>query len=108
MVTHTLVFSFPETMPKPDREQFFSELGEAVLGTGLAQSFIHKPHLPLPSDAHAPVFVSSGLAEVRCADLAALEKLSVHPLLGEFVLRWHGRFPYQVVWVNSDAAPGLP
>ncbi|MGP3970987.1 hypothetical protein [Streptomyces sp. 6N223] len=107
MVTHTLVFSFPETMSGPDRERFFSELADTIRGTGLAESFDHRPHLPLPSDTHAPVFVSSAMAEVRCADLAALKKLSVHPLLGEFVLRWHDRFPYQVVWINSDATSPL-
>ncbi|GAB3744480.1 hypothetical protein GCM10027598_79140 [Amycolatopsis oliviviridis] len=102
MLTHTLVFSFPDSMSGSDRERFFGELANIIGSSGIADSFVYRKHVPLAEESHAPVFVSSAIAEVRCADLGTLEKLSVHPPLGEFTQRWMTAFPYQVVWVNSE------
>jgi hypothetical protein len=102
MVTHTLIFSFLEEMSEMDRAQFFSEASAVILGSGLAESYQQRRHIPLPGDANSPVFVASAMAQVRCADLDAIQKLFTHPPLGEFVQRWQAKFPYQVVWVNTE------
>lgn len=103
MVKHTLVFSFPEAMSGSDRDQFFSEAATAILGSGLVESFNHKPHLPLPGDARSPFFISSAMAEIRCVDLSTLQKLFEYSPLHEFVQRWQAIFPYKMVWVNTEA-----
>ncbi|QEU89979.1 hypothetical protein [Streptomyces kanamyceticus] len=102
-VVHTLVFSFPGTMPKAQQDAFYAELRDVVMGSGLALSVDHKPHLPLPDDANAPVFVSSGIAELRCKDLATLERLTGYQPLNDFRTRWQAKYPYQVVWTNHQA-----
>ncbi|MFE0171394.1 hypothetical protein ACFWZ2_03690 [Streptomyces sp. NPDC059002] len=102
-VVHTLIFSFPGTMPADQQATFYDELRDVVMGSGLALSVDHKPHLPLPDDAQAPVFVSSGIAELRCKDLATLERLTGYQPLNDFRTRWQAKYPYKVVWTNHAA-----
>lgn len=105
MVMHTLIFSFPEQMSQADRDQFFREGSALVLGSRLAESYEHKRHIPVTSDAAAstsPVFAASGVARIRCASLEAMRELFAYPPLGEFVRRWQSRFPYQVVSANTE------
>ena len=102
MLTHTLVFSFPDAMSGSDRERFSGELADIITGSGIADSFAYREHIPLGDESHAPVFVSSAIAEVRCADLAALEKLAAHPPLAQHIEHWMSVFPYRVVWVNIE------
>lgn len=101
-VVHTLVFSFPDAMPDDQRTQFFTEMSDVVMGSGLAQTIDHRPHLRLPDDDYAPVFVASAITEIRCQDLATLETLSGYPALGDFRSRWQAKYPYQVVWTNHQ------
>ena len=101
MTIHTLVFSLSPDMTVQDREKFFAEMGSVMLNGG-AQKFEHRPHLPLPADAHAPVFVASAVAQVSFADLDAVAAAFALPALREFMGRWQERFPYKVVWVNHE------
>jgi hypothetical protein len=105
MVTHTLLFSFPEEMTEADREQFFREGADVVLGSGLAQSYRYERHVPLASGASAavpPAFATSWIARITCADFDAMRHLFASPRLGEFTRRWHGKFPYDVASANSE------
>ncbi|QMU67345.1 hypothetical protein [Streptacidiphilus sp. P02-A3a] len=105
MVTHTLVFSFPADMTEADRDRFFQEGSALVLGSGLAESYEHRRHIPLVDDVGevlAPVFVASAIAQVRCRDLDAMRRLFAYPALGAFVQRWQRQFPYQAVTINSQ------
>ncbi|MFE0379344.1 hypothetical protein ACFW1M_28075 [Streptomyces inhibens] len=105
MVTHTLVFQFTDDMSEADRARFFREGSALVLGSGLAVSYRHWPHVPLTDDvgaAVAPVFVPSAMAQIKCADLATMRKLFAHPPLMEFVQQWQARFPYKAVSVNTE------
>ena len=104
MIIHTLVYSFPPAMPEQDREQFFREVKTIMLDSGLAQKVEHRPHLALPADEHAPVFVASVAMQVSFPDLDALAAASALPAMGEFMGRWQKRFPYKVVWVNHEPA----
>ncbi|MBC2876908.1 MULTISPECIES: hypothetical protein [Streptomyces] len=99
-VIHTLVFSFSDTMPADQRDAFFAEMKTVVMGSKLAESIDHKPHLRLPDDDHAPVFVSSAIAEIRCKDLPTLRRLTAYGPLNDFRTRWQARYPYKVVWTN--------
>ncbi|WP_432182821.1 hypothetical protein [Streptomyces sp. NBC_00063] len=102
MITHTLVYSFADTFTKPDRQAFFAELGEIFQGSELVESFDYRMHVPLPTDDHAPVFVASAVAWIRCADSASLEAVSAQPELVQFKGRWQKKSPYRVVWVNYE------
>jgi hypothetical protein len=105
MVTHTLLFSFPEEMTEADRERFFREGSALILGSGLARSYEYKRHIPLASDAarEAPAeFTASAVALIKCASHEAMRELFAYPSLGEFVRSWQARFPYRVVTANTE------
>jgi hypothetical protein len=105
MVTHTLIFSFPDDMTEADREQFFSEGSDLVLGSGLAESYQYKRHIPLASNAGtsaSPVFTASVVTQIRCASLDVMRRLFAYQPLGDFTRRWHEKFPYNVVSVNTE------
>jgi hypothetical protein len=104
MIIHTLVFSFPHAMTQADRDQFFSEIAAVMVDEAHASKFEHRPHLPLPADAHAPVFAATDLAQIAFADLNAVGAAFALPALHEFMGRWQGRFPYKVVWANTEPA----
>jgi len=102
MVTHTLVFSFPDQMSDADRDQFFSEGSALILDSGLVESYEHKRSIPVASDVNASAFVASAIARARCADLDTMRKFFAYPPLIQFVRRWQDKFPYDVVWVNTE------
>jgi hypothetical protein len=102
MIIHTLIYSFPDTMTDQDREQFFRELETMMLGEGGATKFTYRSHLPLPNDAHAPVFAATDIAQLGFDSLHAIEEASALPALREFMVRWQARFPYNVVWANHE------
>ena len=102
MITHTLLYSFPTAMSQSDRNQFFREVGRIMLGTAHAATFERWPHLPLPADAHAPVFAATDVLQVGFPHLDTLAAASALPAMHQFMARWQERFPYQVVWVNHE------
>ncbi len=103
MIIHHNVFSFDPAMTEAETKQFFDEMQQVVEGSGLATSFTHQPHLPIPPmDAHSPVFTVSAVAEIAVPDLDAVGSLANDPSLGEFIGRWQARRPYKVVWYNTQ------
>jgi hypothetical protein len=101
MVTHTIFFAFPDEMTDADRAEFFREGTAMALDSGLVESYVHKPAIPLPTHV-APAFVPSVMAQAKYADLESLRKYLVHPPVGEFVRKWQQRFPYQAVSANTE------
>jgi hypothetical protein len=104
MIIHTLLYSFPAAMSQSERDRFFAEVGSIMLGTANATTFEHWPHLPLPADAHAPVFAATDVVQIGFPDLDTLAAASALPDMHQFMARWQERFPYQVVWVNHQPA----
>jgi hypothetical protein len=104
MVTHTILFSFPDEMSEADRDEFFREGIEMALESGLVLSYEHRPSIPLPTHVE-PAFVPSAIAQMRYADLESLRKYLQHPPVAEFVRRWRERFPYRAVSVNTEDLP---
>jgi hypothetical protein len=105
MVTHTIVFSFPDDMSEADRDQFFSEGSAVVLASGFAEAYLHGRNIPIVDEAAAalpPIFAASAIAYVRCADIDSAKKLFAHAPLGEFVKQWQAKFPYKAVSVNTQ------
>lgn len=101
MVTHTILFSFPDEMSEADRDAFFSEGTAMALDSGLVESYEYQPSIPLSTHV-APVFAPSAMAQIRYADLDAMTAYLAHPPVGEFVRRWQLRFPYRAVSVNTE------
>lgn len=102
MIIHTLVYSFPAEMTDNDRDEFFHEVASIMLNRGHAQKVEYRPHLRLPADDHAPVFIASDISQVTFPDLDALAATSALPAMHEFMAKWQQRYPYQVVWVNHE------
>lgn len=101
MVTHTIFFAFPDEMTEADRAEFFREGTEMALGSGLVESYVHKPAIPLPTHV-APAFVPSVMAQMTYPDLDSLRKYLTHPPVAEFVRKWQQKFPYRAVSVNTE------
>jgi hypothetical protein len=100
-VTHTIFFAFPAEMTEADRAEFFREGTEMAMRSGLVESYVHKPAIPLPTHV-APAFVPSVMAQMTYPDLDSLRKYLTHPPVAEFVRKWQQRFPYQAVSVNTE------
>jgi hypothetical protein len=101
MVTHTILFSFPDEMSAADCDEFVREGTLMALDSGLVESYVFKPAIPLPHDV-PPVFVPSAMAQIRYADIDAMRAYLKHPPVGEFVRKWQSRFTYQAVSVNTE------
>lgn len=104
MVTHTILFSFPDEMSEADRDEFFREGTKMALDSGLVLSYTHQPSIPLPTQVE-PAFVPSAMAQIRHADIESLQKYLRHPPVAEFVRRWRERFAYRAVSVNTEDFP---
>jgi aromatase len=104
MIKHTLIYAFPPQMTAADQRQFFDELAEIMSSSPLCSDFRYGAHLPTASDARARTFVASAVAEITCADLADLSTLSGFPPLRRLTSTWHARFPYEVVWANTEVS----
>jgi hypothetical protein len=106
MIIHTLVFSFDPAMTRQDRDRFFEEMQHIVEESGLATGFDHRDHVPFPPmDEHAPVFAASALAQIAFPDINAVGALGIATPLQQFIERWQARYPYKVVWVNTEPLP---
>ena len=101
MVTHTILFSFPDEMSQADRQEFFREGIAMAFDSGLVLSYAYKPSIPLPTHVE-PAFVPSAIAHIGYADLESLQKYLTHPPVKQFVRRWQARFPYRAVSVNTE------
>ena len=101
MVTHTIFFAFPDQMTEADRTEFFREGSAMALGSGLVESYVYKPAIPLPTQV-APAFVPTDMAQMKYPDVDSLRKYLSHPPVAQFVRRWQRRFPYRAVSVNTE------
>jgi hypothetical protein len=101
MVTHTILFAFPEEMSEADRAEFFREGTAMALDSGLVESYVHKPSIPLHTNVK-PAFDPSAMAQIRYADLESMRKYLIHPPVVEFVQKWRAKFAYQAVSVNTE------
>ncbi len=102
MILHTLVFSFADHRTPEERDQFLAQIKKICLGLGLTQHVATGVHKLAAEDQYAPVFVSSAIAQLLCADMETLGQLSVYEPLVTFEREQQKLKPYGVVWVNSD------
>jgi hypothetical protein len=102
MIIHTLVFSFGDGRNEAEQDEFLSTMTEISLKSGLCTRVETRKHLPLPTDAHAPVFVASAVAQLFCPSLEEIGELSVSDALVSFIRGEQQRSPYKVVWANTE------
>ena len=102
MILHTLVFSFADRRTPQERDEFLAQIEEICLGSGLTQHVATAVHKPFAEDQYAPVFVSSAIAQLLCADMETLGQLAAYEPLLNFERKQQKLKPYSVVWVNSD------
>jgi hypothetical protein len=102
MIVHTLIYSFSADMTDGHREEFFAQVSDIMVEQGHADRVEHRPHLPLPADEHAPVFVAGSVLQVVFPDLDALAATSALPAMRDFIGSWQARYPYKVVWANHE------
>jgi hypothetical protein len=76
MILHTLVFSFGDDRTPGERDEFLARIKEICLGSGLTQHVATGVHKPAAEDQYAPVFVSSAIAQLLCADMETLGQLT--------------------------------
>jgi hypothetical protein len=102
VILHTLVFSFGDDRTPGERDEFLARIKEICLGSGLTQHVATAVHKPAAEDQYAPVFVSSAITQLLCADMETLGRLSAYEPLTTFEQEQQKLKPYGVVWVNSD------
>jgi hypothetical protein len=102
MIVHTLVFSFGDGRTEGEQDEFLGNVTDISLKSGLCTRVETRKHLPLPTDAHAPVFVASAVAQLFCPSLEAVGELSVSDQLISFTRAEQQRSPYKVVWANTE------
>src|SRR6204780_2250130 len=102
MIVHTLVFSFGDGRTEGEQDEFLGKVTDISLKSGLCPRVEARKHLPLPTDAHAPVFVASAVAQLFCPSLEAVDELSGGDALVSFERSEQQRSPYGVVWANTE------
>ena len=102
MITHTIIFSFDGSVAAEELDRFLAEVRELMLGPGRALSFSSARTVRVPSDDHAPVMVSSAIAQMAFSDIAAMEAASNLPDLERFIASQQQAHPYKLVWANHD------
>jgi hypothetical protein len=102
MIVHTLVFSFGDGRSEAEQDEFTAAIRDISLKSGLCTRVEIRRHKAVASDAHAPVFVSSAVAQLLCPSLEAVEELSGSAALVSFIRSEQQRSPYRVVWANTD------
>jgi aromatase len=108
MMMHTLIYRFADTVSVQDREQFFTELREVALQSGLVEEFGHTAHHWLPVDREAKGITATDIAQFACADAESLEKFSQLPHVHEFIARWRSAISYEAAYANhEDVLPRL-
>ncbi|WP_410567504.1 hypothetical protein [Amycolatopsis sp. cmx-4-61] len=100
-MTHTIFFAFPDQMTEADRAEFFREGSAMALGSGLVESYVYRPAIPLPTQV-APAFVPTDMAQMKYPDLDSLREYLSHPPVAQFVRKWQRKFPYRAVSVNTE------
>jgi aromatase len=107
MIIHTLVYRFAESVPDAERDQFFAELRELALGTGLVTHFGHGNHHWLPVDDKAEGMTANAVAQFACKDIETLRTFSELPHVHDFIAGWRSRIEYEAAYANHDELLGL-
>lgn len=102
MIYHTMIVSFPETVPDAELDQFLSDIEKVMRDSGYAQTVSSRRHIRIPADAHSPVFIASAAVQIGLADLDALNGSFAAPGIEELIEHWQAKYPYKVVWVNHE------
>ena len=102
MIVHTLIYRFPKTVPDSEIREFFDEMRELVLGTGLTEGFDLAPHLWLGADRGARGLTADWIVQFACPDLATLDRFSQLPAVFDFVTDWKGRLGFEAAYANHE------
>ena len=102
MIVHTLIYRFPETVSAEEKKQFFSEMRELVVGTGLTEGFDLQPHLWLGADKGARGMTADSIVQFSCKDLATLDRFSQLPAVFDFVTDWKQRLHFEAAYANHE------
>ncbi|TWV57408.1 hypothetical protein FRZ03_02125 [Streptomyces misionensis] len=97
---HTLIYRFSDSVPAGQKEQFFTELRELALESGLVDDFGHATHHWLPVDESARGMTATDIVQFSCADQQSLEKFSQLPHVHQFIARWRADVPYEAAYAN--------
>ncbi|WP_158852613.1 aromatase/cyclase [Saccharothrix deserti] len=89
-------------MAEQDREQFFTELRDAALKSGLIKDFGYGAHYLLPVDEHSKGMTGNAIAQFACEDLPTLRKFSELPLVHDLLARWRSKIDYEAAYANHD------
>ncbi|MCF3145195.1 aromatase/cyclase [Streptomyces platensis] len=107
MIIHTLIYRFADSVSEQQREQFFAELKDVALGSGLVTHFGYGPHHWLPVDSKAKGTTANAVAQFACPDLDTLRQFSELPHVHEFINRWRSTVDYDAAYANHDDLLGL-
>ena len=101
MIVHTLVFSFGDGRTEGEQDEFLAKVTDISLKSGLCTRVEARKHLPLPTDAHAPVFVASAVAQLLPEPGGRRRAVGVRRAMS-FTRAEQQRSPYKVVWANTE------
>ncbi len=102
MIFHTLIYRFPQTVPAQEQQQFFTEMRDLVLGTGLTEGFDLRPHLWLGADKGARGLTADWIVQFACKDLETLDRFSQLPAVFDFVTDWKARVNFEAAYANHE------
>jgi ribosome-associated toxin RatA of RatAB toxin-antitoxin module len=102
VIIHTLIYRFADSVADQDREQFFTELRDAALESGLIRDFGYGTHYLLPVDEQSKGMTGNAIAQFACADLATLRTFSELPLVHDLLTRWRSKVDYEAAYANHD------
>lgn len=102
MIVHTLLYRFPDTTSDADVAEFFTEMRELVMGTGIIDSFDLRPHLLLGADRGARGMTAQWIVQFTCAGLDALDRFSQLPAVFDFVTDWKSRLNFTAAYANHE------
>lgn len=103
MITHTMIVSFDQPVPDAELDQYLSDIEQAVLATGFAESVETRRHLPVPGEDAIPALIATAIVQISVADLDTLAKSFTAPELHEVIERWQARHSYRVAWANHES-----
>ncbi|WP_039937304.1 aromatase/cyclase [Streptomyces himastatinicus] len=107
MIIHTLIYRFAESVTERQKEQFFTELRQIALDSGLISHFGHGPHHRLAVDETARGMTADAVAQFACQDLETLRTFSELPHVHAFISRWRAAMPYEAAYANHEDLLGL-
>lgn len=103
MITHTMIVSFDQPLPDGELDQYLSDIKQAMLATGFAESVETRRHLPIPGEDAIPALIATAIVQVTLADLDTLARSFTAPELHEVIEKWQARHSYRVAWANHES-----